>query len=380
MDIELSLEQAQARAAYREFVDNVIVPCADQHDRDQRTPPEQIQTLAAAGYLGGIIAPEYGGQGVDMVTHGLLCEEIGRGSASLLSLLTVHGMVSQVLVKWGSTEQKDRWLPLLASGEAIGVFGLSEPEVGSDAKSIQLTARPDGEDYVLNGKKRWISFGQMADVALIFAKVEDKPAAFLVETNRPGFAVEPISDMLGFRAAMLAELQLDECRVAAANRVGPAGFGFSHVANAALDHGRYCIGWGCVGLAQACLDASLRYTSERKQFGDHLSRYQLIQAMIAEMIVNIRAARLLCYQSGCAKERGDYSSIMDTSIAKYFASRIVNRVANDAVQVHGANGCSGDYPIQRYLRDARIMEIIEGSTQMQQLIIAHHGYQALNTA
>lgn len=378
MSIELSPQQAKAQKAFRAFVDDSVVPYADQYDQEERTPPELIQKLAANGYLGSIIPKAFGGQENDMVTHGLLCEEIGRGSASLLSLLTVHGMVSQALFKWGTPEQKAHWLPRLATGDVVGAFGLSEPDVGSDANNVKMSAKTETDGYVLNGKKRWISFGQIAQGALVFAQFEGKPTAFLVETDRPGFSVKPIRGMLGFRSAMLAELQLEACRIPQENRVGPLGFGFSHVASSALDHGRFCIAWGAVGLGQACLEACLRYTSERQQFGEYLRRYQLIQAMIAEMITNIKAARLLCYQAGRLKDQGDYESIMETSIAKYFASKMVNRVASDAVQIHGANGCSSEYPIQRYLRDARIMEIIEGSTQMQQLIIAHYGYQMLN--
>jgi alkylation response protein AidB-like acyl-CoA dehydrogenase len=174
---------------------------------------------------------------------------------------------------------------------------------------------------------------------------------------------------------MLAQLFLDHCQVPAENLVGKIGFGFSHIANSALDHGRYCVGWGCVGLAQACLEACLTYTSERKQFGTFLKNHQLIQHLIAEMITQIKAAKMLCYHAGYLKDKGDPSLIMETSIAKYFASRMVNKIADDAVQIHGANGCSNDYPVQRYLRDAKIMEIIEGSSQMQQIIIAKYGYQ-----
>jgi alkylation response protein AidB-like acyl-CoA dehydrogenase len=173
---------------------------------------------------------------------------------------------------------------------------------------------------------------------------------------------------------MIAKVFMNECRIPAENLVGRVGFGFSHVASTALDHGRYCVAWGCLGLGQACLDACLSYTSERKQFGSFLKGHQLIQQMIAEMITNLKAARLLCYHAGYLKDKGDPSLIMETSIAKYFASRMVNKIADDAVQIHGANGCSSDYPVQRYLRDAKIMEIIEGSTQMQQIIIAKSGY------
>ena len=374
MEIELSSQQIQAQKGFRAFAQKEIAPFADQWDREEAVPAETIEKMGEVGYLGAVVPGAYGGGEMDAITFGLLCEEIGRGSASLLSLLTVHGMVCESLARWGSESQRKRWLPLLASGEKIGAFGLTEPRVGSDAKSVETTAASSGDSYVLNGRKQWISFGQVADLFLIVGQCEEKPAAFLVERERAGFSTEAITGMLGFRSAMLARLSMDDCRIPAENLVGRIGFGFSAIANTALDHGRYCVGWGCLGLAEACLDASLGYSSQRKQFGSFLKGHQLIQEMIAEMIVGIKATRLLCYQAGYLKDRGDPSLIMETSIAKYFASRTVLKIADDAVQIHGGNGCSGDYPVQRYWRDAKIMEIIEGSTQMQQIIIAKSGY------
>jgi alkylation response protein AidB-like acyl-CoA dehydrogenase len=374
MEIELTSQQVQEQALFRAFVSEEIAPYADQYDQAECMPNEVIKKLAEIGYLGAIVPKEQGGQGMDAITFGLLCEEVGRASASLLSLLTVHGMVCQAIMKWGSASQKTNWLPKLATGETIGAFGLTEPNVGSDAKSVETAAVLSNNSYVLNGEKKWISFGQVANLFLIFAQCDGKPTAFLVERERTGFSTEPLKGLLGFRSAMIAKVFMNECRIPAENLVGRVGFGFSHVASTALDHGRYCVAWGCLGLGQACLNACLSYTSERKQFGSFLKGHQLIQQMIAEMITNLKAARLLCYHAGYLKDKGDPSLIMETSIAKYFASRMVNKIADDAVQIHGANGCSSDYPVQRYLRDAKIMEIIEGSTQMQQIIIAKSGY------
>ena len=375
MQIELTKEQIEQQAHFKAFVEKSIMPDAAQHDQQQHTPPELIQHLAQQGYLGAIIPKEYGGGEMEAITFGLLCEQIGRASASLLSLLTVHGMVCQAIMRWGSAEQKQQWLPKLASGEIIGGFGLTEPNIGSDAKSIESTAIAHEDHYQLTGHKKWISFGQVANLFLIIAQCDNKPTALLVERKTAGFSTKPINNLLGFRSAMLAELILNDCIIPAQNLVGKIGFGFSHIASAALDHGRYCIAWGCVGLAQACLEASLHYTKDRKQFGTFLSNHQLIQHMIADMIVQIKAARLLCYQAGYLKNNGEPALIMETSIAKYFASQMVSKVADNAVQIHGANGCSEEYPVQRYLRDAKIMEIIEGSSQMQQIIIAKYGYQ-----
>ncbi|AFZ17610.1 acyl-CoA dehydrogenase family protein [Allocoleopsis franciscana] len=375
MRIELTPQQNQARSEFKAFVDEAIIPYANRCDRKEHTPPELIEKLAQQGYLGAALPKDKGGSGMDAITYGLLNEEIGRGCSSLRSLLTVHNMVSQALLKWGNKFQKENWLPKLASGEVIAAFALSEPNVGSDAKSIETTATRSGDFYVLNGQKKWITYGQIADVFLVFAQCEGKPSAFLVEKNSPGLTIKPIFGMLGVRASMLAELHLHDCKIPLENLVCRQGFGFSHVASSALDYGRYSVAWGCVGIAQACLEACIQYTSQRQQFGVYLKEHQLIRQMIAEMLVNVKAARLLCYQAGYLKDIGAPKSIMETSIAKYFASTTATKAANDAVQIHGGNGCSSEYSVQRYLRDAKIMEIIEGSNQIQQITIAEYGYQ-----
>ncbi len=375
MKLELTPQQKNAQAEFRAFVDREIIPDANRCDREQNTPIQLIQKLAQREYLGAVIPKAQGGSNMDAIAFGLLNEEIGRGCSSLRSLLTVHSMVARAICKWGSKHQKEYWLPKLATGEAIAAFALSEPHVGSDAKSVETTATISSAFYVLNGQKKWITYGQIADIFLVFAQCEGQPSAFLVEKDSPGLSIKPISGMLGVRASMLAELHLNNCRIPQENLVGRLGFGFSYVASSALDYGRYSVAWGCVGVAQACLEACLRYTSQRKQFGVYLKEHQLIRQMIAEMIVNIKAARLLCYQAGYLKEIGDPRAFTETSIAKYFAAKILTNVANDAVQIHGANGCSSEYPVERYLRDAKIMEIIEGSTQIQQISIADYGYQ-----
>jgi glutaryl-CoA dehydrogenase (non-decarboxylating) len=375
MRIQLTTEQEENKAAFSAFANREIVPYADDWDREERTPPEVITRLARSGYLGPLIPTENGGLGMDTISYGLLNEEIGRGCSSLRNLLTVHCMVSQAILKWGTKSQKDNWLPRLATGETIAAFGLTEPNVGSDAKSLEATAKLSGNSYLLNGQKIWITYGQVANLFLIFAQYEGRPTAFLVESDSPGFSVKPITGMLGVRASMLAELFMNDCRIPKDNLVGRVGLGISHISSYALDYGRYSVAWGCVGIAQACLEACLRYTSERKQFGGYLKEHQLIQQMMTGMITNLDAARLLCFQAGYLKDVGDPRSIMETMIAKYFASTMVTKVANDAVQIHGANGLSNKYPVQRYMRDARIMEIVEGSTQIQQTTIARYGYQ-----
>jgi alkylation response protein AidB-like acyl-CoA dehydrogenase len=309
-----------------------------------------------------------------MISFGLLHEEVGRGCSSLRSLLTVHSMVSYAVLRWGSSRLKDTWLPQLAQGGAIAAFALSEPKVGSDARSVETTATRAGDAYVLHGEKRWITFGQIADIFLVFARCADQPTAFLVERNNPGVRVEPIHGMLGTRASMLAALHFEDCIVPRANMVGGVGFGFAAVGTSALDLGRFSVASGCVGIGQACLEACSRYTSERRQFGAHLREHQLIRQMVTDMVTNVKAARLLCHHAAYLREIGDPCAGAETFVAKYFASTMATKVARDAVQIHGAYGCSPDSPVQRYLRDATVMEIIEGSTQIQQITIAEQAY------
>lgn len=370
--LELSPAQRRARQRFRDFVAERVAPFAADWDREGRMPGEAISELRRRGYLGAHLAGDLGGGGMDAITYGLLTEEIGRGCSSLRSLLTVHDMVSEAVSRWGSPLLKAEVLPRLARAELLAALALSEPDVGSDAASVETEVERDGDAYVLRGRKRWITFGMVADVFLVFGRCGGQVAAFLVPAATPGLTREPIANVVGTRAAHLAELTLAGCRVGADHLVGRVGFGFSHVASTALDHGRYSVAWGAVGIAQACLDACLDYTARRHQFGQPLARHQLVQRKLTEMIVNTRAARLLCYQAGYQRARGAADAATDTLIAKYFASRAATRAANDAVQLHGANGLSQDYPLERYLRDAKVTEIIEGSTQIQQIAIASY--------
>lgn len=374
MRLELTAQQKSDQDEFRKFVNLEILSQADRYDREEQVSGEVIGKLARKGYLGALVPTEYGGREMEMITCGILNEEVGRGCSSLRSLLTVHGMVSQAISKWGNAQQKEKWLPRLASGEVVGAFALTEPQAGSDAKNIMTTVTATAAGYVLNGQKKWITFGQIADLFLVFAQSEGKTAAYLVEKDSPGLSLSPIHGMLGVRASMLAELHFKDCVVAKENLLGRVGLGIPYIAAMALDYGRYSVAWGCVGVAQACLDACLQYTNERKQFGVYLRDHQLIQLMLTDMLTNTKAARLLCLQAGYLRESGDPRAIVDTSIAKYFASTSLNKIANDAVQIHGANGCSSEFPVQRYLRDAKIMEIIEGSTQLQQINIAQYAF------
>ncbi|NOJ71677.1 acyl-CoA dehydrogenase family protein [Paenibacillus alvei] len=379
MHFNLTPEQQSQYEQFKHFVDQDIVPIANSYDQLEKTPRALIDKLASLGYLGALIPNSYGGSGMDMITFGLLNEELGRGCSSIRSLLTVHTMASQAIIRFGTEEQKETWLPAMAIGHTIGAFALSEPNIGSDARHIETQAVLSGDHYVLNGTKKWITYGQLADVFLLFAQINGQPTAFLVEKNRPGLSIEPINGMYGTRASMLAELRLNDCRIPKENILGKEGTGFPYVALHVLEYGKYSVACGAVGIAQACLEDSIRYTESRIQFKQPLKEFQLVQAMIAEMLANTKAARLLCLNAGFMKQNKALQAGDELNAAKYFASQIAVKAANDAVQLHGANGCSNEYSVQRYLRDAKITEIIEGSTQIQQMNIATYGYLEYGT-
>jgi glutaryl-CoA dehydrogenase (non-decarboxylating) len=377
MKLELTPEQRQLRSEVREFVQREVAPHAARFDREEAISREVIDQLNDHGWLGSIVPKELGGLGLDMISYGILTEEIGRGCSSTRSLLTVHDMCAKGILRWGSQVQKDRYLGRLAKGEILGAFALSEPNAGSDAKGIATTAVLDGDSYVLNGHKKWITYGQIADLFLLFAQFEDKPTAFLIERDTPGFSATPMRGLLGTRASMLATLDLKDVRIPVDALVGRPGFGVSHVVGAALEQGRYSVACGSVGIAQACLEESLSYARERQQFDRPLFDHQLVRAMLSDMIASVRAARLMCMRAGYLRDQNDPGSFAETMIAKYIASTTATKVATDAVQIHGGNGCHEDFAVSRYFRDAKVMEIIEGSTQIQQFTIARFEYQEL---
>ncbi|MES1242925.1 MAG: acyl-CoA dehydrogenase family protein [Acidobacteriota bacterium] len=372
MKIELTPEQRALRAEVREFADRELVPRAGEFDRAEAIPRDVIDKLNERGWLGSIVPKEHGGAGFDMISYGILTEELGRGCSSTRSLLTVHDMCAQGILRWGSKPQREKYLGRLAKGEILGAFALSEPNAGSDAKGIATTAVPDGSEgggFVINGFKKWTTYGQIADLFLLFAQLDGKPTAFLIERGSPGFTWTPTRGLLGTRASMLAEMKLEDVRIPAEAMVGRPGFGVSHVVGAALEQGRYSVACGSVGIAQAALEESLAYARERVQFDKPLFDHQLVRAMIADMITHVRAARLLCMRAGYLRDIGDPGSFAETMLAKYFASTTATKVATDAVQIHGGNGCHEDFAVSRLFRDAKVMEIIEGSTQIQQFTI-----------
>ena len=353
-------EKQNRQLRFREFVEKEIIPFADSHDREEHVPDDLIKKIAQEGYLGATVPQAFGGMGMDLITFGLLNEEIGRACTSVRSLITVQSMVTQVIERWHNDQGKSKWLKKLASGETIAAFALTEPEYGSDAGNIQTTIDPNDSALIVNGQKKWITFGQIADVFLTFGQNRGKHCAVLIEKETPGLDIKSITGLLGARGSMLAELKFDHCRIPKDNLIGNIGFGLHPIAFTALDIGRYSIAWGCVGLAQACLEASIKYAKARKQFDDYISDYQMIQEKIANMIVDIKAARLLCVEAGRLKESGNRRSFREMLVAKYFTSNMAIRVANIAVEIHGANGYCRDFPVERFFRDAKIMETIEG--------------------
>lgn len=370
----LGAAQEEARRRFAAWVDREVAPSAGAWDRAAATPRSVVDSMAAEGFLGAVVPAELGGTGMDAVTFGLLNEELGRGCSSIRSLVTVHSMACHAVARWGSRGQKEAWLPALARGERIGAFGLSEPEVGSDAGAIQTTAELDGDAYVLRGVKKWTTYGQIADVLLCFAKSDGKPLALLVDLHAPGVTVEPLT-VHGTRASMVAQITFDAVRVPKENRLGGPGFGLG-VALSVLELGRYSVACGCVGILRACLDASAAYAAQRVQGGSVIGEHQLVQRMVADMATDWRAARLLCLHAGWLRDQNHPDAGREVFHAKYFASTAATRAALNAVQVHGANGLTDDYPVERLLRDSRVMEIIEGSTQIQQVTLGRWEVEA----
>lgn len=374
MKTALTYDQEANRLGFREFVEREIRPHAAGFDRSEKIPSSVIQKLAGQRYLGAVLPDEFGGRAMDSVTLGLLNEEIGRGCSSVRSLLTVHHMVAIAILKFGTAEQKQFWLPQMATGQAISAFALSEPNVGSDAAHVETSAVLDADLYVVNGEKKWITAGQIADLFLVFAQCEGKPTALLVPRQSENLSIKAITGLLGVRGSMLASLRFEDCRVPKENVIGRLGLGFSHVAASALDYGRFSVAWGSVGIVQACLEASLQHANERKQFESLLKDHQLVRRMITGMMTDLRAARLLCLHAAHLRESAGPELTVETLIAKYFAARAAMKAARDAVQIHGALGCTEESPVSRYFRDAKIMEIIEGSNELLQQTIAQYGY------
>ncbi|MFJ5078190.1 acyl-CoA dehydrogenase family protein [Streptomyces sp. NPDC088553] len=373
MNLELSEEQEAVRRLAEDFVAREVTPHAVAWDRAEEVDRAIVKKLGAVGFLGLTVPEEYGGSGGDHLAYCLVTEELGRGDSSVRGIVSVSlGLVAKTVAAWGSEEQKREWLPRLASGEALGCFGLTEPGTGSDAGNLATRAVRDGDDYRVSGTKMFITNGTWADVVLLFARTNDTPghrgvSAFLVPTDTPGLTRRAIHGKLGLRGQATAELVLEDVRVPAAAMLGPEGKGFT-VAMSALAKGRMSVAAGCVGIAQAALDAAVRYAGEREQFGKPIASYQLVQELISDIAVDVDAARLLTWRVADLIDRGqDFATA--ASKAKLYASEAAVRAANNALQVFGGYGYIDEYPVGKLLRDARVMTLYEGTSQIQKLII-----------
>ncbi|HEY7831863.1 MAG TPA: acyl-CoA dehydrogenase family protein [Solirubrobacteraceae bacterium] len=377
MDFDLTDEQRLIRDTAREFTDKEIVERARENARNHHFDLELVKKIADQGYLGAIVPREYGGAGLGYLDYGLVVEEIGRGCSSVRTVISVQtSLVCSAILKWGTEEQKQHYLPKLCSGEWLGCFGLTEPDTGSDAANQRTRATKTDEGWTINGAKMWISMGNYAKLALIFAQTDpdlDPPtrhrglACFLVDTDQPGYQAQTIEHKMGLHASDTASISLDEVKVGPDDILGEVGDGFK-VAMSALDSGRFSVAAGCVGICQGCVEESVNYAKEREQFGRPIASFQLVQAMIADMVLKTDASRMLVWRAGFLKDKGRPNTL-ETSVAKLHATEAAVECANTAIQVHGGAGYVDDHPVERYFRDVRVTTLYEGTSQIQKLII-----------
>jgi alkylation response protein AidB-like acyl-CoA dehydrogenase len=368
-----SQQKIQHRA--RDFAQTRVAPLAREMDERGAMPLELVREMGVLGFLGGPLPNEYGGEGWDAVSLALCYEELGRVDSSVRGLMTVHtSLVSQCILKWGTEEQKRKFLPKLARGEWLGCYALTEPNAGSDAASMETTATQDGDEFVLNGEKIWITNGNIADVAIVFANsnraLKHKGiCAFLLETNLKGLTREKMRGQeLGHRASDHTHIRFENMRVPKTALLGNVGEGFK-VAMSALDHGRLGVAAGALGVAQACLDASVEFARMRRQFDQRIGDFEMIQSVIANMAADVDAARMLVYRAAWLKDQGERAT-RETSIAKLFATEAAVRAASEAVLLHGGRGYSNEYPVERYYRDIKGLQIYEGTSHIQRIVIA----------
>ena len=383
VEFTLTDEQRLIRDMTRAFVNEHITPeIVRKWEEDGDHPHSIYEKMADQGLLGAPFPTEYGGGGLDAVSYAILTEELAKGCSSLRTSISVHGSLCGSTLKYfASPEQRKKWLPIMASGKKLGAWALTEPGSGSDAAGMSTTAKKVGDSYVLNGTKAWISNGGIADYVIVYAKTDPAGkhrgiSCFMVEKGTPGFACTGVEtkNKLGLRSSPTATLSFDNCKIPAANLIGKEGEGWKNAMHV-LNHGRISVAAGGVGIAQAAYEASIKYALERKAFGKPIGNYQLVQAMLADMEVQIMAGRLLVWQAARAKEAFDRGEItrdewtLNVSRAKLFVAEMALKVCEDAIQVHGANGYTDAYPVERYWRDSKILGIYEGTNQIQRLII-----------
>jgi butyryl-CoA dehydrogenase len=373
MNFDLTDEQRLIKETAREFTDKEIVVQSRENARNHHFDVDLVKKIADQGYLGAIVPPEYGGAGLDYLSYGLIVEEIGRGDSSIRTVISVQtSLVCSAILKWGTEEQKRKYLPRLCSGEWLGCFGLTEPDTGSDAANQKTRAKRTDSGWLINGGKMWISMGNYAKVALIFAQTDPElghkgVACFLVDTDQPGYTSQTIEHKMGLHASDTASIALEDVEVSADDMLGNVGEGFK-VAMSALDSGRYSVAAGCVGICQGCVEESVKYAKEREQFSRPIASFQLVQAMIADMVLKTEASRMLVWRAGFLKDQGRPNTL-ETSIAKLHATEAAVECANTAIQVHGGAGYVDDHPVERYFRDVRVTTLYEGTSQIQKLII-----------
>jgi butyryl-CoA dehydrogenase len=374
MKLELTDEQQMVQALARDFASLEVKPIAAECDREARFPHATVKRMGELGLMGIAVPEKLGGGGADTLSYVLALEEVAVACASHAVVMSVNNsLVCDPILRHGTHDQHERFLVPLASGRGLGCFALTEPQAGSDATNQTTLARRDGGDYVLQGRKVFVTNGREATLALVFAQTEPAKShrgisAFLVEKGTPGFVVTKVEDKLGLRASDTAEFVFEECRVSVANRLGAEGDGFK-IAMKALDGGRIGIAAQAVGIARAALEASVAYARERKSFGVPIGQHQMVQWMLADMATTVDAARLLTWRAATLKDRGQAYGTA-ASMAKLFASETAMRVATDGVQVHGGYGFIKEYPVERFFRDAKITQIYEGTSQIQRLVIA----------
>jgi glutaryl-CoA dehydrogenase (non-decarboxylating) len=381
IDFSLTDEHKLVRDTARAFVEAEILPYIREWDAGGEVHREVFAKMGELGFLGAPIPEQYGGLGMDYISFAILCEELERADTAFRVVQSVHvGLNSLTLLQWGTEEQRQRWLVPQAKGEKLATFGLTEPGVGTDAGNLATTARRDGDSYVLNGGKIWISLADIADHFLVFATVDRSKrhkgiTAFVVERGMEGLSTGTLHGKLGIRAGNTGLINFDNVRVPVENRIGEEGEGFI-VAMSAIDQGRYTVAAGAVGLAQACLDASLRYAHDRETFGKEIGEHQLVKQMIANMAKGTEIGRLLVWRAGWLKNQG-LRNTRETSLAKWHATDHSVQAALDAIQIHGANGYSNEFPVERYLRNSKAAVIYEGTSQLHTLIQADYalGYR-----
>jgi len=382
MNFALTEEQEAVRKMVRSFVDKEIIPHIQEWDANWHFETSIMKRLADLDLMGVCIPEQYGGAGMDYNTLAIVCEELERGDTAFRTAVSVHtGLNSMTLLQWGNEFQKEKYLVPQAKGEKIGAFGLTEPNAGSDVAAMQTTARRDGDEYIINGSKTWISLCDVADHFLIFAKTDKDQghhgiSCFIVERTYPGVSTKAIKGKLGIRAGNTGEVFLEEVRVPAENMLGDEGEGFK-IAMSALDNGRFTVAAGACGLINASLEASVKYCHERKTFGKEIGKHQLVQQMIAKMSSNLEISRLLVYRAGWLKNEGKRNT-RETSLAKWIACDAAFEAASDAVQVHGAYGYSNEYPVERFLRNAKAPVIYEGTREIHTIMQAEYalGYRS----